>query len=174
MSDGPMVFVGIDNGLKGALCAISHSGKIIDKAPMPTIEFDNKGECDEIGVLKFLHDLYNRPEQIIVGIEEPLRHAKSSQAVRSMALGFGKIIGAMGAKGIPFRRMVIKDWQRALLGKNLAKGQTKKLALEKANALWPDECWLATGRSRTPHDGLVDSALIAVHLRDMVATENHE
>jgi hypothetical protein len=33
--------------------------------------------------------------------------------------------------------------------------------LAKANELAPDETWLATKRSSTPHDGMVDAFLIA-------------
>jgi hypothetical protein len=38
---------------------------------------------------------------------------------------------------------------------------TKVLALAKASELAPDETWLATKRSSTPHDGMVDAFLIA-------------
>jgi len=57
--------------------------------------------------------------------------------------------------------MQVKEWQDVELGKSLAKGQTKKIALMKAQQYWPEESWFATARSRTPHDGIVDAALIA-------------
>jgi hypothetical protein len=47
------------------------------------------------------------------------------------------------------------------LGKGMAKGNTKVTALKRANALWPEQDWLATKRSKVAHDGIVDAALIA-------------
>lgn len=47
-----------------------------------------------------------------------------------------------------------------MLGKVL-KGQTKKVALEKAQELEPEEKWLASPRCRVAHDGIVDAFLIA-------------
>jgi hypothetical protein len=64
----------------------------------------------------------------------------------------------------------VKEWQDVMLGKRLAKGMTKVAALASANKLWPTERWLATTRSKTPHDGMVDAALIARYNRDRQLT----
>jgi len=47
-----------------------------------------------------------------------------------------------------------------MLGK-FPRGQSKKYALAKAKELRPDEQWLATPRSKKPHDGIVDAYLMA-------------
>ncbi len=69
-------------------------------------------------------------------------------------------------KRFEVRRVQVKEWQDAVLGKRLAKGMTKVAALAAANKLWPTEQWLATSRSKTPHDGIIDAALIAYYNRD--------
>jgi len=153
------VIVGVDNGISGGLCAISSCGQsVISYQPMPTISIGDKKEVCVKGVLQYLDSL---GRDIVVCIEEPLRHAKSSQAMRSMSISFGKIDGACAALQYSLKRVQVKEWQDVMLGKRLAKGQTKVVALNKANAYWPDEQWLATKRSTTAHDGIVDSALIA-------------
>ena len=48
-----------------------------------------------------------------------------------------------------------------MLGKKLAKGMTKVAALAAANKLWPQQKWIATNKSKVPHDGMIDAALIA-------------
>ena len=48
-----------------------------------------------------------------------------------------------------------------MLGKKLAKGMTKVAALAVANKLWPQQRWIATNKSKVPHDGMIDAALIA-------------
>lgn len=156
--------VGIDNGINGGLCAISsHSGNIIERIPMPTYTYSGKEEVDVAGLLEFLIG-FRYPESLLVCLEEPLRHAKSSQAMRSMSINFGKILGACEAKKIPTRRVDVKKWQDKLLGKLVPKGKTKEYAELKAKEIWPDENWLATSRSKVAHDGMVDAGLIAYYI----------
>lgn len=163
-----LTVVGIDNGNSGGLCAISSmNGEIIDRIPMPTYRYNDKEEADTQAVVEFLVG-FRYPESLVVGLEEPLKHAKSSQAIRSMAINFGKILGACEAKKIPVRRIQVKDWQDKLLGKIVPKGMTKAYALREARRLWPNENWLANSRCRTAHDGIVDSALIALYTLSLV------
>jgi hypothetical protein len=154
------VIIGVDNGISGGLCAISsHSGSHIEAIAMPTEEVSGKTEVHVKGILYWLGQF--SPLSTVVAIEEPLRHAKSSQAMRSMSISFGKILGLCETNGYSVCRVQVKEWQDIELGKRLAKGQTKVKALAVANSLWPEENWLATSRSRTPHDGMIDAALIA-------------
>jgi hypothetical protein len=156
------VIVGIDNGISGGIVALSQfDGSVIDYTQMPVETVDGKSEVHIKGILYWL-DQFN-PLSTVVVIEEPLKHAKSSQAMRSMSISFGKILGLCEAIEYPTYRMQVKEWQDVELGKKLAKGQTKAVALAKAQQHWPDETWLATSRSRTPHDGIIDAALIARH-----------
>lgn len=153
------VIVGIDNGISGGLCALSaFDGAVLACRAMPTKEVANKSEVDIPVLLEWLEP-YRK--DMIVCIEEPLKHAKSSQAMRSMSISFGLIVGACEAKQYSVHRVQVKEWQDVMLGKKLAKGMTKVAALISANKLWPSETWLATSRSKVPHDGMIDAALIA-------------
>lgn len=157
------MIVGIDNGLDGGLCAISKfDGGIIDKIRMPTRQLSKKKEIDVRIVSQWLLDFNTDFE---LAIEEPLAHARSSQAMRSMAISFGKLIGMAECKGYPVSRISVHKWQKELLGR-VPKGQTKKVALELATQLAPSENWLANKRCRTPHDGMIDSYLVAVYYRN--------
>ena len=158
-----MIIIGIDNGLRGGLCAVDHdSEEILGYTAMPTYQEGAKTEVCVAGVLTVIRKY--GADKILVAIEEPLKHAKSSQAVRSMAISFGKCVGACNAIQVPVCRIQVKDWQDAVLGKGLAKGNTKTKALAVASKRWPKQDWLATSRSRTPHDGIVDAALIAYYV----------
>ena len=85
------MIIGIDNGLDGGLCAISKfDGSVIDKIVMPTKWVLKKREVDTLKIKEWILNL-NTP--FTIAVEEPLAHAKSSQAVRSMALSFGKLMG---------------------------------------------------------------------------------
>lgn len=157
------MIVGIDNGLDGGLCAISkYDGSIIDKIRMPNRHLSKKKEIDVRIINQWLLDFNTDFE---LAIEEPLAHARSSQAMRSMAISFGKLIGMAECKGYPVSRISVHKWQKELLGR-VPKGQTKKVALELATQLAPSENWLANKRCRTPHDGMIDSYLVAVYYRN--------
>jgi hypothetical protein len=95
-------------------------------------------------------------------IEDAPTHTPSSKALRSLALAVGRLEGYLSAKlsGTPILRPSAQVWQRRILGA-VPKGQSKAYALAKARQLWPEETWLATARSKVPHDGIVDSALLA-------------
>lgn len=160
MSD---VIIGIDNGLKGGLCAISSEhGLVIRHTPMPVKDIGNKTEVDVSGLVSWIKDFTG--DDVVVAIEEPLKHARSSQAMRSMAISFGKCLGACETIPVSVYRIQVTDWQKKILGR-VAKGQTKARALAVADSIWSGESWLASARSRTPHDGIVDAALIAHYTR---------
>jgi hypothetical protein len=153
------VIVGIDNGISGGLCALSaFDGAVLGCRAMPTKQVADKSEVDIRALLDWLEP-YRK--DMVVCIEEPLKHAKSSQAMRSMSISFGLIVGACEAKQFSVHRIQVKEWQDVMLGKKLAKGMTKVAALATANKLWPQQRWIATNKSRVPHDGMIDAALIA-------------
>jgi len=155
------LIVGIDNGLDGGLCSISKcTGTVIDKIVMPTKWVCKKREVDTYKIKQWLLDLHT---PFTLAIEEPLAHAKSSQAVRSMALSFGKIVGMAEAYDYDIERVSVHKWQKVMLGFR-PKGMTKKVALSKAQEIAPEECWIKNKRCRKAHDGMVDAFLIARYL----------
>jgi hypothetical protein len=156
------MIIGIDNGLDGGLCAISkHSGSIIDKLSMPTFQRAGKREVDSRTIYNWIFNLYTEP---LIAIEEPLKHAKSSQAMRSMGISFGKIMGMCESRDLKVKPIQVLDWQKKMLGK-VPKSQTKIYALRKANELAPDEDWRKNERCTVPHDGIIDAFLIAQYTR---------
>tara|TARA_B100000131_G_scaffold118912_2_gene115878 strand:+ start:3173 stop:3658 length:486 start_codon:yes stop_codon:yes gene_type:complete len=155
------MIVGVDNGLDGGLCAISDfDGGVIDKIPMPTMQKSKKREVDARKINEWLISLHT---PFTLAVEEPLAHAKSSQAVRSMALSFGKIVGMAEVKGYDLVRVSVHKWQKEILG-NIPKGMSKKFAMKIAESTAPEENWLKNKRCRKPHDGMIDAYLIAKYI----------
>jgi len=184
--------IGIDNALSGGLAAVSvDHGLLITAIPMPTRKrthiFEKtkrrciKGEktkttalatdveIDGAEVVAWIA-LASNFKPCVIAIEECPEHAQQKSIMRSMAISYGKLLGALET-GLPEYRVVIvrsgnpKDsWQRAMLGQ-LEQGETKAAALAKANELWPGEAWMRTPRSKTPDSGMIDAALIAEFAR---------
>tara|TARA_R110002051_G_scaffold158977_1_gene230302 strand:+ start:3018 stop:3494 length:477 start_codon:yes stop_codon:yes gene_type:complete len=156
------MIIGIDNGLSGGLVAISkHTGAVITKMVMPTLHRLKKREVDTRKVYEWVMSLES---DFLVAIEEPLHHAKSSQAVRSMALSFGKLLGLAESRQWNVKCVSVHKWQKVMLGR-VPKGKTKEVALMVADKLAPEECWLKSKRASKPHDGLIDAFLIARYIR---------
>ena len=155
------MIVGIDNGLDGGLCALSPHGLIIDKIAMPTLQRNGKREVNTKAVYTWIRDLNTEP---LIAIEEPLKHAKSSQAVRSMGISFGKVLGMCESHDWNVQPIEVRDWQKAVLGR-VPKSQTKVFALKKAQELAPEEDWRKNDRCTVPHDGIIDAFLIAQYTR---------
>ena len=160
------MIIGIDNGLDGGLAAISkHTGCLIDKTIMPTIHRAGKREVDARALYEWITGLGQCTDDFLVAVEEPLKHAKSSQAVRSMGISFGKILGICESRQWSHCCVSVHKWQKFMLG-NVPKGSTKEAALWKAECLAPDECWQKSKRASKPHDGMVDAFLIARYIND--------
>lgn len=104
---------------------------------MPTLQRSKRREVDTRKVYEWLMELES---PFLFAIEEPLHHAKSSQAVRSMGISFGKLLGLAESRQWDTKCVSVQKWQKKMLG-FVPKGKTKEAALWKAEALAPDECW---------------------------------
>jgi hypothetical protein len=128
---------------------------------MPTFQRAGKREVDSKAIYDWICNLNT---ESVIAIEEPLKHAKSSQAMRSMGISFGKIMGMCETRDLKVKPIQVLDWQKKMLGK-VPKSQTKVFALRKANELAPDEDWRKNERCTVPHDGIIDAYLIAQYTR---------
>jgi len=160
-----MIYIGIDNGISGGLVALSdHPGPPIATLAMPSARWRSRNEVDIRRVHIWLSEVCNgNLSNAIYAIEEP-NNSRNAGTAYSVASSFHSFRGFFEAKILPFERITPQRWQKTMLGK-VPTGETKTAALAKANELWPDETWLATPRSKTPHMGIVDAALIAEYGR---------
>lgn len=155
-----MIYVGIDNGLSGALVALSdHPGPPVDKIAMPTRGKTSGNEVDAMAVRNWLLTL-GTIDQLTVILETPGKFSKGVQAISSMWDSYGALRGVCEVLGIRHHRITPQAWQKVMMP-NCAKGDTKPAAKSRASQLWPTESWLATARSSKPHEGFIDAALIA-------------
>lgn len=181
------ITIGIDNGVSGGLVALGQCGSFIEGIQMPTMirkhtweryckrirngvtftlsEQAMENQIDAHSMITWIKNVTDSIACAIV-IEECPEHADQSSIMRSMAMSYGILIGSITACLPDYELHVVRSgnpkdsWQRAMLGKVPA-GETKQAALRLAKKLWPDENFRATPRSKTPHTGIVDAALIA-------------
>lgn len=150
--------IGCDNGLDGGLSAVSaFDGGVVGYCAMPTKQRGRKREIDVRAVADWCAS-WDTPFVFVP--EEPLHFAPTLASMRSMALSFGQLLALAALRGWPCHPTEPGPWQTTMLGR-FPKGQSKVRALAVARALAPEETWLATPRSTTPHSGIVDAFLIA-------------
>jgi hypothetical protein len=158
------MIIGIDNGLEGGLVAMKEDGTIVSYEKMPKVLNMQSGkfEIDLFKVVDWVEE-FAKVGLTTVVLEEPLHAAGSSQSLRSMAMSFGGLRGIFLGFGFPVVRMQVGEWQTKMIGRG-PKGTTKARALKAAKKLWPQESFILKG-CRTPHDGIIDAALIAEYYR---------
>jgi hypothetical protein len=158
-----MIYIGIDNGVSGGLVALGPlPGPPIASLVMPIYKRNGEKEIDVCTIRDWLNGIAP-PDCFSVFLEKPVG-SKSAEAARSMSGSFHALRALLELRGIHWRAVIAKEWQSVMLPKT-KKDDTKLEAIKLARQYWPMEKWFATSRCWTPHDGLVDAALIAEYGR---------
>lgn len=161
-----MQFLGIDNGLSGAIAVLNPDGSVRHTQVMPTSKAGKGREFDPY----LFTDLLMRHSHATVVLERPTKHAAGILSLCSTWCCYGGIRACVTVSGMRVHEVSTpRTWQKAFWTvPKMPKGQkfdTKAAALKVARQLWPRETFLATPRCTTPHGGIVDALLIAEYGR---------
>ena len=166
-------YIGIDPGLHGGIAIIigeeeneTHPGGItirtrenIKTFPMPLLASQKGLTAYDHFWLKRFFELSTSDSYAILEQQQ----AMPKQGVVSMltiGYGFGTLKQGLVDFAIPHEIVRAQVWQKEF-GISGRKGNTKAQALRICQGLFPDVNLLATQRAKKPHDGIVDSLLIA-------------
>jgi hypothetical protein len=158
------MYIGVDNGLTGALVALSDLPGV---APIASLVMPTQGNAkgNEVNVREVWAWLSQwKVDDITVILETPGKHSPGVNALCSMWDSYGALRSLFETRYIKHHRIAPQTWQAVMLP-SCEKGQTKPFALSVACRLWPQEKWLASDRSKKPHEGLIDAALIGEYGR---------
>ena len=163
-------YIGIDIGLKGAIAVMQKDHDQIQVYPMPVI----KGSLDTQGVYDILKPFGGSP--CFVAFER-LGVIFGSSKVTAFSMGHqtGLIEAFCIALNIPYLKVPAKEWQRIMFmgvdeltkaaSKNSKTGKpirdTKAMALVAIKRRFPGLKLTYGDVAKKPHDGLIDSVLIA-------------
>lgn len=163
--------VGIDPGKEGFI--VWFDGNELGRAEIPLI----KREVDTLALDKIFKSLQKKSDDLFVIMEAT--NAFFGASSKTM-YKFGHTIGcteqAIVSNGIPFTKIRPVKWQKEMFqgvpkqyvkkkGNKNRTHDTKATALIAAKRLFPDTDLRKNSRCRTPHDGFVDSLLIAEFCR---------
>jgi crossover junction endodeoxyribonuclease RuvC len=155
--------LGVDPGKTGALALLDPDGHLVDVIDMPA------ATGAALGAL-LRHELEaHAPHRIAVAYVEQVgsRPGQGHMNVWTFAEGYGAILGALGALGVPVHLVTTPTWRRTnriTIPASTPKAQKSKvgktLSRQRAVELWPTEA----GRfARVKDDGRAEAALIARH-----------
>jgi hypothetical protein len=158
------IYAGIDNGLLGAIGLVSEEGELLGYVAMPTTNNGKGRDIDIKTVWSYLKPLADE-NQLVVVLEAAAKHSPGKLALCSTWFSFGHLIALMQLKNLRHEIVPPQKWQKLFWTKpKMPKDQkfnTKAAALMAAKKLWPHESFLASSKSKRPHDGIVDALLIA-------------
>ena len=154
--------IGLDLGKTGGIVVLMGS-KIVHKEVMPIM-----GEDPDVKRIAKIFNAYNKKGAHLVFEKFAGFFGYSKSAAVSMANQSGLIEATAILVGIPYTMIMPPQWQKVVWeGTTIqykgSKKDTKKTSLITANRLFPQESFLATPRSKKPHEGLFDAALLAVY-----------
>lgn len=162
----PHYFFGVDPGLSGGVAVVHQDGNLRTKFPMP-LRDDRTIDSRQLALRATagLHWTSHYPNVFFALVVEKV-WAMPGQGVVSM-FNFGRATGqAIGALetfiGTRALEVAPQTWQKALWG---AAEDPKAAAREYCAKTWPNESFLATARSKKPHQGMVDAACLAAYGR---------
>jgi hypothetical protein len=149
--------VGVDPGRTGAVAVLDRDGDL--EAVFPLDVFGTEPNAMEFAAQ--LEAIGPRSE-VFIGVEEPFANNRASSISQmNQGIGYGVLLGVIGAGGYRHERIKPADWKRELglpMGKQLTQADKKRNSREFATRLWPDH---AHNWAKTSQDGLAEAALIA-------------
>ena len=156
------MYVGVDGGLKGAVCLLNEKEEVIKKWIMPVIKAD-KLQFDINEINKIFDEILLIDKEVLVGLEKA--HTRPVQGIRaafSTGYCFGLFEGILVSKKISYEVINPSIWMKNIFVG--LKNDDKKMSLMYCNRKWPNENWKPTERSKNDSDGLTDACCIALYL----------
>ena len=155
-----MIFLGCDPGQSGGICIMNDETGELTLHKMPVIE-------KEIDLQSLFAIFYQLPNEPVFCMLEKVS-AMPGQGVSSMfkfGRSYGMVEAMIAANKIPYELVTPQRWQRTMHAGIEKKIPTKKRSKMAAMRLFPSQTFLATERSKKPHDGFMDAALLAEYAR---------
>lgn len=153
-----MKYIGIDNGLSGGI-AVIEDRKILEILPMPVVA-GTKGK-NELDILVIQNLLWKYRGVLIIEKAQAMPK-QGSVSMFNYGKNYGIIIGLAVSVGMPTHYIPPKTWQKEMFV-GVDKTDTKAASVQVAKQFYPTHAFLASVRSKVPHNGMTDAVLIATY-----------
>jgi hypothetical protein len=164
------IYIGIDNGVTGAMAALDSDGAIIYLAPLPTTVV---GKWTQLNTTIFRTQLaeLTRDRSAHVLVEPAQLFSPGKKALCSTWMCWGMLQAVLD--GYPWEPINPQRWQRVMFADHVravdqkTEGQQRKksASIIVAQRLYPRANLARTLKSKVPDSGLCDALLIATYAR---------
>jgi hypothetical protein len=161
------IYVGIDNGISGAIAALRSNHTIALLAPVQSIKAGKSNKLDVLWVRERLRGLQQEASggRIVICPEQAQKFSPGKMALCSSWHCWGSLEAVFALEGLPYQPIDPQKWQKVMFaGIPRNKGDdTKAISIEVARRLYPNVSLLPTPRCTIPDSGLSDALLIATY-----------
>lgn len=160
------LFLGIDNGVSGAIAAIDGEGKVVALQSLPVRKVGSDNTLDVVAFSELLAALVTGYSPYAIA-EQAQKFSKGTMALASTWRCWGMIQAVLELSRYPWEPINPSAWQKPMFsGHFRAKDQdTKSVSIEIAGRIFPHQSLLPTLKSKRPDSGLADALLIAEFAR---------
>lgn len=156
------LYIGIDNGLCGAIVGIDEEFKIVQKYLMPTVNSGKGKEFDCAGINKLFRFLAENFEiKAVLEASWPRQISGKRQCFKT-GEGFGIMKMALAASGVQYIIVSPSKWMNKICEGITAKEKKQKSILF-CKQMFPTSNFKASDRCKKDHDGLTDATCMAAY-----------
>jgi hypothetical protein len=153
-------YVGIDNGLSGAIAVLDEEQNVKFKFVMPVMK-GKKTEYDVWALAGIFQTLKSLGKIYVVLEKAAVRPVSGKRACFMTGGGYYLMQGILSALVISYEIVQPRLWQKELL-KGLHK-DTKTASIMFCKRKWPEIDLTPTEKARKPHDGIADALCMALY-----------
>ena len=157
------IYVGIDNGLSGAIVAINSNQNVIEKWIMPVTKGKGGTQYNLNGIIDIMLQLKSHKGNIFVMLEKAhVRPVSGKRASFMTGYGYGVMQALLTSLKLPYEIINPSVWQKEILI-GLNRDDKKQASIMFCQQKFPDVDLTPTERSKKPSDGLSDALCMAVY-----------
>lgn len=159
-----MIYLGIDNGIAGALAAYDSDTNTVIPYVMPVIKVKkakgNKNDYDIPAVVTWFKEQTN--VRMVILEKAQAYPGQGSVSMFNIGRGYGIIEGILAGLSLPYMVIHPKTWQKEMF-KGMPHSDTKQASIVTAQRLFPDTKFIASDKATKLHNGMSDASLMAYY-----------
>ena len=159
-----MIYLGIDNGIGGALAAYDSETNLLVACAMPTIKVQKaKGNKNEYNIPALIEWFKTHSDVRMVTLEKAQPFpGQGVVSMFSIGRGYGIMEGILAGLGFPYMVVHPKTWQKKMF-EGMPHQDTKQASVITAQRLFPGVHFIGSDKSTKLHNGMTDAALMAYY-----------
>lgn len=160
-----MIYLGIDNGIGGALAVYDSEANTMETFVMPVVKVQkakgNKNEYNIPAIIEWFNQFNHSVKMVTLEKAQPFP-GQGAVSMFSIGRGFGIMEGILAGMRFPYMVVHPKTWQKKMF-EGVAHTDTKQASILVAQRLFPGVKFIASDKATKLHNGMSDAALMAYY-----------